>query len=199
MKESVAAYLKRQSPQLDKEGQWAFLPNARTGSTSVTGVALADRVVMSHRGRKCWETTWRKFVQPRLDDVFWFTFVRNPWDRVVSAWCLLQKRGRITEPLPQFLKNGGLSNPRFDHFFQPQSTSFMMGGVRLDEVFVGYFERQETDWREIAGCIGADPTLPHRNATVHETYTTYYDAESVRIVGRFYASEITALGYEFAK
>lgn len=199
MKAETIAYLKSQKPQIDVLGRWVYLPNARTGSTSITAGPLADRVIMRHRGKENWERVWNKVIEPRLDEAVMFTFVRNPWDRVVSAWQLLQDRGRLApeESFKAFVGRGGLADREHDHFFQPQAPSFMRGGVVIPEVIIGRHESREEDWWRIASLIGCAGTLPCHNATEHKPYWEYYDTETVSIVKRAYAAEIDALGYEF--
>jgi len=201
MNPRTLAYLKSQRPQLDVLGKWVYLPNARTGSTSITGALLDDRAIMWQRGWRNWERVWGQLIEPRADDVLFFTFVRNPWERVVSAWSFLRGKRRIGRSLtfPQYVNGGHLLDPAQEHFYKPQAPSFMMGGAMLDEVFVARHEAREEDWRVIAERIGAPTVLPHRNPAWHEHYVTYYDPESVRTVGRLYATEIEALEYEFGE
>jgi len=194
-------YIKSRKPQLDVLGQWVYLANARTGSTSLTGDLLDDRVIIRHRGTDNWERVWNKVIVPRIDDVVLFTFVRNPWDRVVSAWKLLQMKGRISteESLVAFIGDGGLSDPKYEHFFRPQHLSFMTGGEIIREVTICRHESRQEDWRRIADRIGVASALPQVNATEHEHYSAYYDVETVKIVERFYATEIGTLGYSFGE
>ena len=201
MTPETVAYIKSQKPQIDVLGRWVYLANARTGSTSITGGLLSDRVVIHHRGEGNWERVWNKVIEPRIEEMVIFTFVRNPWDRVVSAWRLLRDKGRIsqTESLPEFLGDGALGDPKHEHFFQPQTASYMHGGVAIPEVFIGRHETREKSWQRIAGHLGIAESLPHRNATKHSPYWAYYDPQTVRIVRRAYAAEIEILGYEFSK
>ncbi len=199
MKPDAIAYIKSQKPQIDVLGQWVYLPNARTGSTSITGGPLADHAVMHHRGEQNWERVWEKVVVPRIDDTTIFTFVRNPWGRVVSAWQFLREKGRVTKEFPAFISDGALNTRGYDHFFRPQSASFMYGGAMIPGVVVCKHETRQEDWRQVASRIGTAASLPHRNATTHKPYWEYYDTPTTKMVGRVYATEIAVLGYEFAQ
>jgi hypothetical protein len=193
-------HLKNQKPQIDVLGQWVYLPNARTGSTSITGGLLSDRVIMHQRGEKNWERVWNKVIVPRIDEVTIFTFVRNPWDRAVSSWRVLQEKGRISrQSFPEFMGNGKVASVMFDHFFKPQTDSFMCGGVEIPGIIIGRHENRQDDWWRIASEIGVAAPLPHHNATEHEPYWEYYTPKTVEVVGRLYATEIEALGYEFGQ
>lgn len=189
-------YLKGLTPQLDKQdGQWVFVPNARTASTSITGAVLADRVVTQRRMPNHWELAWSKVC--RNTGVVFFTVVRNSWQRVLSAWQVLLANGRTDMEFAAFLKSGQLANPMYEHFFRPQAMTFLHGGVPIKEMNVLRFENLEEEWAELAEKIDAPRQLPKRNHYVYRHYTEYYDPACVRIVGRVYATEIGELGYEF--
>lgn len=186
-------YLKGLEPQLEEEGRWVFVPNARTASRSITSSALADRAVMLHRTPNHWERAWDKV---NADSVF-FTIVRNPWDRVLSAWQFLVAKRRTGMEFVRFLRSGELANPEYDHFFRPQARTFLHGGVPITEMNVLRFENLEEEWANLAEKIDAPRRLPKRNRSRHSHYTEYYDPACVRIVGRVYATEIGELEYEF--
>jgi hypothetical protein len=188
-------YLKGLAPQLEGQGRWVFVPNARTASTSITGDVLADRVVLLHRTPNHWDRAWAK-VCSNANAIF-FTVVRNSWQRVLSAWQLLRTKDRTDMDFMAFLKAVELANPRYEHFFRPQAVTFLHGGVPIKEMNVLRFENLAEDWASLAKRIDAPSQLPRRNHFDHKHYTEYYDPACVRIVGRVYATEIDELGYEF--
>jgi hypothetical protein len=63
--------------------------------------------------------------------------------------------------------------------------------------FVGRFEQITNDFQRIAGKIGLDVSLPHRNATSHRPYQSYFTDETVRLVRDLYAVDVEAFGYSF--
>jgi hypothetical protein len=148
--------------------------------------------------------------RPYFGEYFKFAFVRNPWDRLVSAFHYLNAGGAnpqdlqfreqylsayggdfrsFVQDLPQFLKA---------KHFMPQSRLVCDedGRVLLD--FVGRFEALDEGVALIAertGLRGA--AVPHTNASRHGRYTDYYDAATRQRVAEVYARDIRVFGYEF--
>jgi hypothetical protein len=163
--------------------------------------------------------------QQLFDSYFKFSFVRNPWDRIVSIYKYLG----FTEVMPfkQFLqtdfKGGEQWEPQL--FVQPQyDFLFDENGKQLVD-YIGRFEELQSGFDHVCGELGISPTaLPYVNKTGAETdylhtlkklvkrlspfhgyfalkgdYTVYYDSESRRLVANLYAKEIEAFKYVFGK
>lgn len=145
-----------------------------------------------------------------IDDLFKFAFVRNPWDRFVSAY--------------EYLKRGGI--PRFDRpktltikqeypifkdfilakhvweqwvFFKPQLNFITVdGSIKTD--FFGRFENFQNDFNFICDQINYPRVkLPHVNATKHIHYTEYYDEQSIKLIGRSFEKDIDTFKYRFGE
>lgn len=191
-------------PVLDVLGQWVHLRNPRVATTSMDEGPLRDRCIIKYRGRKNWEVVWNQVIVPKIDDLVLFTFVRNPWDRICSAFFQCRDRARntthkidkawqFTDWVKQVLAVRG---PGLNMHFAPQYDSVCRNGDRIPNVFVGRFERMQADWSALAAQIGVSPGLPHLNPC-GKKYADHYDDESWEIVGEMYAQEIKALGYGF--
>jgi hypothetical protein len=63
--------------------------------------------------------------------------------------------------------------------------------------FVGRFERINSDFQQAADRIGIDTHLPHRNATSHRDYSSYYTDETAELVGDLYAVDVDTFDYSF--
>jgi len=190
-----------------KDGTWLWVVNTKTGLTSMRDV-LDPLCVMSWKksiARPLWET-----VSPKIpDDIFMFTFVRNPWDRVVSAYyCLRDNQGRFGTHWRQ--KGGarlsgdfrayvvdGLKDDQNSIHFKPQLSTFMQNGQFIPNLYIGKFERLTHDWEVVAEKIGVSKDLPHLRKSDHKPYHELYDKKSQRVVADIYAEEIEALGYKF--
>jgi hypothetical protein len=143
---------------------------------------------------------------------FKFAFVRNPWDRLVSAY--------------HYRRNGGSRRPddlaraklyprsfrrfcrRLDHFmnlpdehmFVPQWQWISDAEGRIIIDFVGRYEELDRDFEEVCRRIGLDGLrLPHVNKSEHRPYWDYYDAETRDLVGEAYAEDIERFGYAFGQ
>lgn len=193
-------------PVLDADGKWVHCRNARVATTSIDEGPLKQRCVVKRRTPDVWETVWDSVIVPRIDDAVLFTFVRNPWDRVCSAFFQCRDKARTPEykidpkwKFTNFVKLVlDVDWPNVNMHFAPQYDSFCYNDEPIEKMFVGRFERLAKDWAVVADTIGVSPTLPHFNAG-GKSYVWQYDDESMEIVGRLYAPEIAALGYEFGK
>jgi hypothetical protein len=148
-----------------------------------------------------------------FDDYFKFSFVRNPWARVVSMYLYLLNDGWF---LPdnsvdfrtwlQGLETGAsvAVYPKCaPQFVRPQCDYFMdvNGDVMVN--FVGFFENLQDDWLkmcEFAGIPDKFRVLPVVNSTKKKKhYTDYYDDESIERVRRLYVRDVEFGGYEFER
>jgi len=144
-------------------------------------------------------------ILPNFSDLIIFTFVRNTWDRIFSAFVQCRDRARTQEnkidPIWQFSDwvNQVLSKrgPSINmHFAEQYPTVYF---DRQPFGIVGRFERMQDDWKSIAERIGVSESLPVLNASDHGSYVNHYDGESRRVVAEMYQREISAFGYEFGK
>jgi len=160
-------------------------------------------------------------VEPRLihlpyrryRDYFKFAFVRNPWDRLASAFAYL-KRGGSNERDRAWAAEHLAGFETLDDFvhrwlspenvwkgvhFRPQ-THFLQGRPgRIAVDFVGRFERIGDDYEVLRQRLGFGEPLPHLNRTpgAHH-YDGLYTPESAAIVRNIYAEDVRLFGYEDA-
>ena len=168
-----------------------------------------------------------KYVpQEMYDAYFKFTFVRNPWSRMVSIY----KYSRYFErqEFKRFLT--GVFKNKFWHekrwFMGPQTDFIYSNDDTLLVDFVGRFEQLQSDFNQVCDRIGLPPTeVPHvnlsentkpqpslvpkklakylmyaamkRNVPKFKRYHDYYDQESKELVAELYKRDIDLLGYEF--
>ncbi len=191
---------------LDVEGEWCFIRNPKA-ATHTIAARLEDRGVVHGKRPQKWETMWKEMFEHRMDEVVLFTFVRNPWDRVLSAFMFchqlrpskhdyyIDEHWTFRKWIMDVLRVQG---PSANLHFVEQVHSFMHDGLMIPDIFIGRFERLKEDWRILANCVGLPNTIPKRlNTSRHEHYTNYYDSETKDVVRRVYRAEIEALGYEY--
>ena len=142
---------------------------------------------------------------------FKFAFVRNPWDRLVSAYEFLRV-GVGQEEYDRALadKIAGLGSfARFldwiretrgcdgIHFY-PQHKYVCSEESENAMDFVGYFETLGDDVALVAKRLGLSADLPHINsAPSRADYRDYYDARAIDLVGEVYHRDIALFGYDF--
>ncbi|VEN75405.1 conserved hypothetical protein [Candidatus Desulfarcum epimagneticum] len=142
---------------------------------------------------------------------FKFTIVRNPWDRLASAYHFLKQGGfdekdrhwfneelACFKNFDDFVRNW-LSREniwKWDHF-RPQRHYMFDRGHKVQLDFVGRFENIQEDFSYIAGKIGAKTALPHLNKSERGNYPDDYTKETKERVAEVYAEDIQVLGYDF--
>lgn len=147
-----------------------------------------------------------------FDKYFKFTIVRNPWDRVVSAFEFLTSGGlnyrdsewtrsnlEKYESFQDFVKHG-LKLPTtisFTHFI-PQYKFVCDGYGKILVDYVGRYENLDADFGFICKKLGVRGSLPRLNSSQRNNdYRVYYDDEAASIVGRVYRKDIKLFQYTF--
>lgn len=140
------------------------------------------------------------------DDYYQFTFIRNPFARLVSAFFYIKAGGICThdEKLRDRLH---LSHKTFKQFaldfnilesgvhFLPQ-LSFLNKCIASVSIFK--VENLQEHFDIICNKIGIpQKKLSHKNKSKHKHYTEYYDDETREIVAEKYAKDIDYFGYKF--
>jgi chondroitin 4-sulfotransferase 11 len=122
--------------------------------------------------------------QEGFADAFTFAFVRNPWERYVSAWSQMNE-GRpseivITAPVVHF---------RPQHEFICDEN----GEILVD--FVGRYENLLVDWAYVCATLGVSAELAHHRPGKHGPYHAYYTPETWEQLSAMYARDIEIFGY----
>ena len=169
------------------------------------------------------EYTEKGFVAS-LKDFYTFSFVRNPWERLVSEYKSKGHAWRIKLlGVPWTFENFVLRClPRWweDNYFQahdnfrhilPQS-GFLTGrngAILVDEIF--RMENVTVDFKRLTERLGLPPLgLPHRRESPYRDpldghrlldsplhYSEYYSPEARSFVEKYYRRDIELLGYAF--
>jgi|LULM01.1.fsa_nt_gb hypothetical protein len=94
------------------------------------------------------------------NEYFKFSFVRNPWDRIVSEFCWAQQntprhyKGRNNKfnELIHDLENGDVD--KYNHRLNSQACFLKNEQGEMDMDFVGRFENFENDWTRLGAKLG---------------------------------------------
>ncbi len=139
-------------------------------------------------------------------DYFKFTFVRNPWDRLVSCYLekiLQQRRWReIFGSSPSFADFvrivHGIPDEKADMHYRSQYLNLTDSFDKLVVDFVGRVETIHDDMKAVASVRSLDYSLGHfRKSNGRRPYQKYYEKKTRDLVGERYARDIKLFGYEF--
>ncbi|MDM8553372.1 sulfotransferase family 2 domain-containing protein [Desulfococcaceae bacterium HSG7] len=139
-----------------------------------------------------------------FDSYYKFTFVRNPFDFLVSLYfyILQAKYHRHHDVVNnmnflEFLKWYIANNPphQIDFVTDPYS------GKRLVD-YIGRFETLEKNLATIQERLGLKMAISveHKNRSFkrkRKDYNFFYDEESVSLVGKYFQTDLNMLGYDF--
>lgn len=132
-----------------------------------------------------------------------FSIIRNPYDRAVSLYMYLKRKGILDESMSflnfcqKLVDEGvapiGLYNTAGLSQCNPQ-TVWLNG---LSDVHLFRYESLADEIQELSKQVGiTTTTLPRLNATLRRDWRTYYCPKSLDIVSHFYKSDFDQLGYE---
>ena len=161
---------------------------------------------------------------------FWnyykWCFVRNPWDRAVSAWDTCSEIKKIGfNTFEKFInaiykerkKIQNLPNVRWSKDGVPSISAFkkiqrihfcpVLPILKVDNViamdFIGRYENINQDWRKLGLTLqlkgrGLESKLPESNTRKEkEPYQNYYNDELINKVGEIYKEDVEAFGYDY--
>lgn len=151
---------------------------------------------------------------------FKFAFVRNPWDRLVSWWSMIDANRTLLSagrPLNKFQRFVLERATTFEEFLENCDEEIVdddgrkwiyrnqldyltdLSGEKIVD-FIGRFERLAQDYALIAENIhGGLAPLPHVNKSKHRHYSDYYTPALADKVARRYQRDIDAFGYVFGQ
>lgn len=195
-----------------------FVHIQKTGGTSILK-ALGQEP--HPRFKHCFAGEFRQMcTAEQWNAAFKFAFVRNPWDRLVSWWSMLNA-------YRDAYRQGARMNRFFTYVFENSATfeEFILkchadipdpdgrkcilrnqldyltdpdGRLLVD--FVGKFENLAADFRKVTRQLGLpDTALEHRNRSSHAPYTAYYSDRTRALIEQAYRRDIAQFGYAFGQ
>ena len=138
------------------------------------------------------------------NNYFVFTFVRNPFDRLVSAWNMFVKKEKVKTKFSDFIESRGVGCLMYedgtftnDHWF-PQSKYVEYDDGEKFINFVGKFENLKEDWKTLAKKYKLNKNLLFLGGkSNHKHYRQYYNNKLIKIVSEIYKRDLELFNYEF--
>lgn len=150
----------------------------------------------------------------KTNKAFKFAFIRNPWDRLVSAYLFLKAGGMQKYKGDKYFS--GLISRSFSSFeifvrdwltptsvytfnhFIPQLEFILNRAGTIGMDYIGRYEALDDDLAVVFERLGIQPHLEWKNKTDKSDYRQYYSHKwMIEKVGVIYEKDINAFGYEF--
>lgn len=154
-------------------------------------------------------STAKHIYKEYWDDYYKFSFVRNPWDRMVSMAKYSKTYGvTLGENFIDFseyfkkypnIEVDPVSESANGHFTAINNSVYL--NILNEELdFIGRYENMRSDFNHVLSCIGLDNVElvnNKRHQSAHAHYTKYYNEETRQIIGEKYKKDIEYFGYTF--
>lgn len=198
---------------------WIFVHIQKTGGSSIRSALgaplsppekhLFAKQLRNLHEMKAWQSSYK------------FAFVRNPWDRLVSWWSMIDTfradfaSGRPLNKFHTFVLEHANTFEEFlencdEEIFDTDGEKWIYrnqldyitddhGKILVD--FVGRFERLQCDFDTVVEKIEPKHmvSLPRINASKHRHYAEFYTPALIQVVTDRFARDIEAFGYKFGQ
>lgn len=133
-----------------------------------------------------------------------FSFVRNPWDKMVSIFAnpdnnLVEVAAKQNINLKELSFNSFIEQTEFiKHIHLEQQYKFIYDQERNISVdFIGRFETIHSDFDKLSRIINTNLVLPHKNESIHRNYKEYYSTRTKKIITKRYQNDIELFQYQY--
>ena len=133
----------------------------------------------------------------KWNNYFIFTFIRNPYDRIVSGWNYVNKRNITFKRYMDINLNDNSYN--YWHVFMPQTRHIISYNGKIRSDFIGKFENLEDDLKIVLNRLGIKNIIHKsfvKNSKKHNNYITYYDNEVLEKVNIIIKEDLDNFDYE---
>lgn len=202
---------------LSDKYKFIFIRQQKIGGSTMenNGIAVIDPNYIKFTKDKCpgedpnhmCAETIEKLIPYKYDNYFRFTFVRNPWARLVSLYFHMNLGASDKTWRKKYhAKDFNPYKKPFDQFIKEcdnkvwANSHLPMKEFAGDVDYIGKTENLQDDFDYICECIGApQQDIGWINKGNHKSYIEYYTDETREIVAQRYAEDIKMFDYEFGK
>jgi hypothetical protein len=197
---------------INHEYKFIFVHINKTGGTSIERVFCANDAELDIPEKHATIRRFSKLHPKEFQSYFKFSFVRNPFDWLVSRYfwskdLIFKCYSKVTGPqidysFEEFIDRVANDRP----WCEPAAWSLTAVRPQLDRLtidgklavdFVGKYEQLQTDFDKICEqCQIPKVILPHYFKTKREHYSSYYTGELIEKVVAKYACDFDTFGYD---
>ena len=135
------------------------------------------------------------------DNFYKFAFVRNPWDRMVSAYHSILSNTR--HPYHRNFKSlrnfdefvEGLVTIKKNEEIQKNFVTDSEGKLIVD--FVGRYENLEQDFYRLCTVLNVKAFIPPSKNPIKRKYRDYYNDKTIKLIEDYLKEDIEFFGYTF--
>lgn len=184
--------------------KFIFIHVHRTGGTTITNLLrqnLGNKInVISEHGNAA---TSEKEMLEKHADYFTFGFVRNPWERMLSWYSLINKNNTDTmvqtrQKFQKFLAldQAFASGDSFFHYNQLDYFPTLHGSYEGIKIYS--YEKFEEETHKLFAHLGFElQEIPVMNNTEAKVYKEFYTAKSKELVAQKCEKDIAYFKYSF--
>tara|TARA_B100002019_G_scaffold286707_1_gene297591 strand:+ start:300 stop:908 length:609 start_codon:yes stop_codon:yes gene_type:complete len=193
-----------------------FVHIPRTAGTSIEiGIQGKDQWAISAKTKHLIAEDAKKLYSDYWDEYFKFSFVRNPWDRMISmckygndhprewnrTYGVSIKTGKLNmDKYFEIYSNGIEEDPRFKK--NVKRKNIIKNAVYLNILneeldFIGKFENLKNDVQYISHKLNKKIILPRAESSNHGHYSKYYNESEKNLVSETYKLDIEKFKYFF--
>lgn len=186
---------------LDRD--FCFIHINKTGGTSIS-----KALGLSNKRHWTFREIENEVPRHILDNTFKFSFVRNPFDKVVSHFKYRYKTGQLESQnfngdfdtwVNQTYgpdEKGRLIHPLKMFLTHSEWMKSWNGEINID--FIGRFESINDDFRKLKDILGTSESLPHLNKTSDVSYRSFYNSPNTKkIISEYFEEDLNRFNYEF--
>lgn len=124
------------------------------------------------------------------------SFVRNPFDRLLSAYCFMRSTGKYDLKHNKF-SDFVMNVSKYKDFVHVKTQSYWIDSKCS---FIGKFENLKDDMTRLCNMLDPNktvPKIPWLNRTCHRPFYDVYDHNMIDAVVDFYYKDFKRFGYNF--
>ena len=195
-------------PILDKKCLFVHIPKA-------AGISIGKAIFGRNTGNHTFVSQYQiAFSKKEFNSMFKFSFVRNPWDRLYSAYTFLSNGGRNENDKKWFDHHLGeykdfesfvldwVNNRNIElgiHFIPQYKFLTNPGSTKLKVDFVGRYESIDSDWEFVKSQIELEGILAKVNESIgrKNDFRDCYSNKMKAVVAEAYYEDTRLFKYKF--